>query len=91
MKPATKLKVPAELHIYAGSGHGFGLLANGTKPAGKWSERFEEWLAVRAKEVFSPLLNLCHPGGEDDISRAPRASSCLGPVFPDIRALRLPL
>ena len=40
-----QLKVPAELHIYAGSGHGFGLRANDTKPVGKWIERFEEWLA----------------------------------------------
>ena len=40
-----QLKVPAELHIYAGSGHGFGLRANDTKPAGKWIERFAEWLA----------------------------------------------
>ena len=40
-----QLKVPAELHIYAGSGHGFGLRSNDTKPVGKWIERFEEWLA----------------------------------------------
>lgn len=40
-----QLKVPAELHIYAGSGHGFGLRANDPKPASKWIERFEEWLA----------------------------------------------
>src|SRR6266516_138025 len=40
-----QLKVPAELHIYAGTGHGFGLRANGTNPAGQWLERFEEWLA----------------------------------------------
>jgi hypothetical protein len=33
------------VHIYAGSGHGFGLRTNDTKPAGKWIERFEEWLA----------------------------------------------
>ena len=39
-----QLKVPAELHIYAGSGHGFGLRANDTKPVAKWIERFEEWL-----------------------------------------------
>ena len=37
--------VPAELHIYAGSGHGFGLRTNDTKPAAKWIEHFEEWLA----------------------------------------------
>jgi endo-1,4-beta-xylanase len=40
-----QLKVPAELHIYAGSGHGFGLRPNDSKPAAKWIERFEEWLA----------------------------------------------
>ena len=40
-----QLKVPAELHIYARTGHGFGLRANDPKPAGKWIERFEEWLA----------------------------------------------
>ena len=41
-----QVKVPAELHIYAGTGHGFGLRANNTQPAGKWIERFEEWLAA---------------------------------------------
>ena len=40
-----QLKVPAELHIYAGTGHGFGLRANNTQPAGKWIERFADWLA----------------------------------------------
>jgi len=40
-----RLNVPAELHIYAGSGHGFGLRPNDLKPAAKWIERFEEWLA----------------------------------------------
>lgn len=37
-------KVPAELHIYSGSGHGFGFRPNEPKPAGKWLARFEEWL-----------------------------------------------
>ncbi len=49
-----QLKVPAELHIYAGSGHGFGFRppsvinsqpSTPQKPASKWLERFEEWLA----------------------------------------------
>ncbi len=40
-----QLKVPTELHIYAGSGHGFGLRPNDSKPAAKWIKRFEEWLA----------------------------------------------
>jgi hypothetical protein len=36
--------VPAELHIYAGVGHGFGLRASNTGPASKWIDRFYEWL-----------------------------------------------
>jgi endo-1,4-beta-xylanase len=36
--------VPAELHIYAGAGHGFGMRDKNTNAAGKWPERFEEWL-----------------------------------------------
>jgi acetyl esterase/lipase len=40
-----QLQVPVELHIYSGTGHGFGLRASDTKPSGKWIERFEEWLA----------------------------------------------
>jgi acetyl esterase/lipase len=34
---------PAELHIYAKGGHGFGMLKNGV-PADAWIERFGEWL-----------------------------------------------
>ncbi len=37
--------VPAELHIYGTGGHGFGLRASNTRPAGRWMVRFEEWLA----------------------------------------------
>ena len=36
--------VPAELHIYASAGHGFGLRDNNTRAVGKWPARFEEWL-----------------------------------------------
>jgi len=36
--------VPAELHIYAGAGHGFGMRDKNTDAAGKWPARFEEWL-----------------------------------------------
>ena len=35
--------VPAELHIYASGGHGFGLRPTG-KPAATWPKRCEEWL-----------------------------------------------
>lgn len=39
--------VPAELHIYSDAGHGFGLRESNRAAAGKWPERFEEWLAER--------------------------------------------
>lgn len=39
--------VPAELHIYAGAGHGFGLRDTNKSPAGAWPERFREWLVDR--------------------------------------------
>jgi acetyl esterase/lipase len=39
-----RVNVPAELHLYAGAGHGFGLRATNKSPAGAWPLRFEEWL-----------------------------------------------
>jgi len=39
--------VPAELHIYGSGGHGFGVRARNTRPAGAWLLRFEEWLKDR--------------------------------------------
>jgi len=38
---------PAELHIYAGAGHGFGVRDKNQFPAGSWTSRFQEWLADR--------------------------------------------
>jgi acetyl esterase/lipase len=37
--------VPAELHIYAAAGHGFGVRENTPGAVGHWPERFEAWLA----------------------------------------------
>ncbi|HVU25698.1 MAG TPA: alpha/beta hydrolase [Opitutus sp.] len=37
--------VPAELHIYSGIGHGFGIRASNHTPSAEWPERFREWLA----------------------------------------------
>jgi endo-1,4-beta-xylanase len=37
-------KVPAELHIYSGVGHGFGLRASNSGPVAGWLDRFEEWV-----------------------------------------------
>lgn len=38
-------KVPAELHIFAKTGHGFGYRPDNTSPAGAWPERLTEWMA----------------------------------------------
>lgn len=40
-------KVPAEMHIYSGVGHGFGYRPNTTTAAGAWPERMREWLVAR--------------------------------------------
>ena len=42
-----KAGVPAELHIYAGAGHGFGVRATNHAPSGTWIDRFNDWLADR--------------------------------------------
>lgn len=39
--------VPAELHIYAGAGHGFGLRERNQGPSAAWPERCHEWLGDR--------------------------------------------
>ena len=39
---------PAELHVYAGVGHGFGLRAGMKGPVAAWPARFAEWLDSRA-------------------------------------------
>ncbi|MEN3942653.1 alpha/beta hydrolase [Prosthecobacter sp. SYSU 5D2] len=36
--------VKAELHIYSNAGHGFGYKPDSTTAAGRWPERFTEWL-----------------------------------------------
>lgn len=39
-----KAGVKAELHIYANAGHGFGYRPDSQNAAGKWVDRFREWL-----------------------------------------------
>jgi acetyl esterase/lipase len=39
-------QVPAELHVFEAGGHGFGML-RGDRPADKWPELLEPWLARR--------------------------------------------
>ncbi|HWA25036.1 MAG TPA: alpha/beta hydrolase [Lacunisphaera sp.] len=36
--------VPAELHIYTGIGHGFGVRERNRTPSHTWPERFREWM-----------------------------------------------
>ena len=43
--------VPAELHVYAAGGHGFGIKPS-DKPAATWPARCEEWL--RSTGVLKP-------------------------------------
>ena len=37
----------AELHMYAGAGHGFGVRDTNKSPSGAWIARFQEWIADR--------------------------------------------
>ncbi len=39
-----KAGVPVELHIYARTGHGFGLQAKNVPPASEWPTHFQQWL-----------------------------------------------
>lgn len=42
-----ELDVPAELHVYTGAAHGFGVRARNVSPSSKWPDRFREWLDDR--------------------------------------------
>ncbi|HYP07966.1 MAG TPA: alpha/beta hydrolase [Bryobacteraceae bacterium] len=42
-----KAGASAELHVYAGVGHGFGLRENKSTPENQWAQRFVEWLDSR--------------------------------------------
>jgi acetyl esterase/lipase len=41
----------AELHIYDGVGHGFGLRASNVGPVAAWPQRFLEWLDAEGREI----------------------------------------
>jgi acetyl esterase/lipase len=46
----ARLHVSAELHIYAGIGHGFGVRSRNKEPIAHWPELFLEWM--RAQELL---------------------------------------
>ena len=43
----SRLHVSAELHIYAGIAHGFGIRTTNKKPLADWPELFVEWMATQ--------------------------------------------
>ena len=45
-KALKQAKVPAELHVFASGGHGFGMNATGT-PSAAWPDRLAEWMRAR--------------------------------------------
>jgi len=47
----------AELHLYAGAGHGFGVRDTNRGPHAAWIERFVEWLAERKFLPSAPRPN----------------------------------
>jgi len=53
-----KAGVPAELHVYAAGGHGFGIRPDNPPPANDWTNRLEAWLrfqrVLTAKAASSP-------------------------------------
>jgi endo-1,4-beta-xylanase len=44
----------AELHLYAGVGHGFGLRTGNVGPAAAWPQRFLEWFKQQGFERHRP-------------------------------------
>jgi endo-1,4-beta-xylanase len=42
-----KAGAQAELHVYAGVGHGFGVRPTTKGPVGQWPQRFLEWMDSR--------------------------------------------
>jgi len=46
---ARELKISAELHLYDGVGHGFGLRASNTGPISAWPRQFVDWLIVEKR------------------------------------------
>jgi dipeptidyl aminopeptidase/acylaminoacyl peptidase len=48
-------KVPAEIHIYAGGGHGFGMRPRDNAPGtSDWPNRALDWLRTRWTTVAGP-------------------------------------
>ncbi|WP_255551501.1 alpha/beta hydrolase [Granulicella sp. dw_53] len=43
----AKLQVPAELHVFAGVGHGFGIRSRGPKSAAAWPQLFLDWMSAQ--------------------------------------------
>ena len=46
--------VPAEIHIYNGGGHGFGVRPGDTRPDATWTDRFRDWMRDRGLLTNKP-------------------------------------
>jgi endo-1,4-beta-xylanase len=46
--------VSAELHVYAGVGHGFGVRATNRPPVSGWLQLFLDWLTARQERAAKP-------------------------------------
>jgi beta-galactosidase len=57
--------VPAEMHLYDGVGHGFGIRARNHGPVTEWPQRMLDWMAERGISG-PPLLAARHTAFNDD-------------------------
>lgn len=54
---ARELKIPAELHLYSGVGHGFGLRADNSGPVATWPRQFVDWQHPGCRAMPNQGLN----------------------------------
>jgi gluconolactonase len=77
-----KAGVPAELHVYAAGGHGFGLRASNPPPANDWTARLEAWMKYRKllNSLAAPGARLVKLAGDFKFTEGP-ASDAAGNVY----------
>src|SRR5882757_8049441 len=57
--------VPAEMHLYDGVGHGFGIRARNHGPVTEWPQRLLDWLDERGI-ISAPVMSARHTSFNDD-------------------------
>ena len=80
--------VPAELHIYASGGHGFGLRPTG-KPTATWPKRCEEWLrdtgVLKVGIAPAPSTAPASPATSENVAAAVSATTSRSATPPPVR------